>query len=295
MNFSCGPDITPAYLIITEEDFLNCVDISNFNNTHEQNYDQKELDAIRQHSFRDVLVSLNGQELGYWKLPCTIPLLPEYTKQNYIRVTPCVRLTDKTTTTTQYHFVTLVEEFFEFSKEGEYRLSPFKLEYVPSVNFPVLETFEQSTIFKPRISEFPATIEIENDTDLQKKVGKVSLTDTAVFFDIVTPYFPLLGGGERQFWEISYKSINGQMNTHLGFEGSILLGMTNFDMIVLPSTKGKWKKIYIEISEIVSQASFTVPQISTRLRISGLKEREESDAEFYFENIKLITMSAPYH
>jgi hypothetical protein len=297
LNFSCRkPDITPAYLILSDKDFIDCIDVSDFNITHDQNYDPKELDAIKQQRFKDVLVSLNGKELGYWQLPCKIPLLPNYSGNNNIRIIPCVRLINTTTTTIQYHFVTPIEQFFEMKKEGEYRLSDFKLKYIPSVEFPVLETFTQSTDFKPRAdSLYAAAIEIVYDKELKKDIGRIVLFDTVKFFDVVTSYFPLLGKGERQFWEISYKSINGEMTTHLNFEKTIS-GITHQDMMVLPSTEGVWKKAYINITDIIMQVSSTAPQVSVRLEITGLRNNASLDTSyFYFENIKLITMDAPYY
>jgi len=293
LNFSCKEKISPVFLILSEEDFADCIDVSDFNSTHAQNYDTKELEAIKQQNFSDVLVSLNGFQLGYWKLPCTIPLLPNYSDRNYVRVIPCVRTPHLTLTTVQYHFVTPIEEFFDMTPGGEYRLSNKKLKYLQSVEFPILETFSQSTLFGPRDSIHPVTIQIVYDNDLKKDIGKISLSGNELFFDIATSYFTLLGRGERQFWEISYKTTNGQMITHLNFESDIV-GNYNRDMAVLPSTKGNWKKIYIDIADVVMQVSYTAPQISVRLNITGLKEKENQDAEFYFENIKLITMMAPY-
>ena len=294
LNFSCKkPDIIPAYLILLDEDFKDCIDVTNYNNTHEQNYDEKELAAIKQQNFRDVLVSLNGTMLGYFPLPCTIPLLPNYSGRNNIRVIPCVRTPNTSTTTLPYHFVTPVEQFFEMEKEGEYRLSDFKLKYMPSVDFPVLETFKQSTAFSPRLPAYPTKIEISYDEELDKDIGKIALVDSATYFDVVTSYFPLLGRGERQFWEISYKSINGQMTTYLNFEKNIS-GITVQPMMVYPSTQGVWKKTYIDITDIVMQASSIAPQVSVRLQITGIREKESLDSYFYFENIKLITMNAPY-
>ena len=286
------PDITPAFLVLSKEDFTNCIDVSNYNNTHEQNYNAKELEAIKQQSFTDVLVSLNGKELGYWQLPCTIPLKPDYSAQNYIRVIPCVRTINTTTTTLQYHFVTPIEQFFEMEKEMEYRLPNIQTTYVPSTDFPVLETFMQSTNFKARLASYPTIFKIDYDEYWDKDIGKITLSDTVVYFDVVTSYFPLLGKGERQFWEISYKSINGQMTTHLRFENTIS-GVTIRDMVILPSTQGAWKKAYIDITNTIMQVSNIASQVSTCLNISGIKEGQ-GDAEFYFENIKLITMDAPY-
>ncbi|MCL1850847.1 MAG: hypothetical protein FWF70_05545 [Bacteroidetes bacterium] len=299
LNCSCPtPDITPAFLIVSAEDFT--VDVSDYNDTHDQNYGAKELDAIKQHKFSDVLVSLNGKELGYWRLPCTIPLLPDYSGRNNIKVIPCVRTVNMTETTLQYSFLTKdptlpgygFEQFFErMEKEGEYRFSDIRLKYLNSVDFPILETFSQSTDFKPRNPDtFPASIEIVPDEELGKDIGRIELKDSAIFFDIVSSYVPLLGKGERQFWEISYKSINGQMITHLDFENSIT--MDTHDMVGLPSTKGVWKKVYIDISNTVMQASYIAPQVSTCLRITGTRDTASMPSYYYFENIKLIT--APY-
>lgn len=271
---------------------MDCIDVSDFNSVFDTNYDPKELDAIKQQNFTDAHVSFNGFETGYWKLPCTIPLLPDYSSLNNVRVIPCVRKPSTTlATTTKYHFVTPHEEFFEMTREGEYRLSNINLKYVRSVEFPVLETFTQSTIFKPCDSLYPATIQIVYDDEKQKDIGKITLKDDDVYFDIVSPNITLLGRDERQFWEISYKSSNGRMYARLNFEGGIILFK---DMAVMPSTKEVWKKLYIDITEIVRQASYTALKISVSLEISGIRDDPDSVTEFYFENIKLITMDAPY-
>jgi hypothetical protein len=293
LNYSCPKPVTPAFLIITEKDFEDCIDVSDFNSTHDKNYEPLELDAVKQQKFSDVWVSLNGKDLAPWQLPCTIPLLPDYSGTNYIRVIPCVRTPNTTTTTLQYYFVTPVEQFIEMREEGEYHLSAFKVKYVPSVDFPVLETFMQSTDFKPFLDINPTSIEIYHDDTLQKNIGKITLTDSVKFFDIVTSYFILKGKDERQFWEIKYKSDNGQMVMQLGFENTIS-GITHYDVMVFPSTHGVWKKAYMDITDIIRQASNIAPQLSVRLRITGIRDKANSKSEFYFENIKLITMYAPY-
>jgi hypothetical protein len=305
--FSCPkPDITPAYLYLTAEDFNQCLDVSDFNTTHDKKYESHELEAISQQTFNGVLVSLNGDNLGYSPLPCRIPLLPNYNGRNNISIVPCVRIPNSTYTLLSYDFVKSdPEEFFlEIEREKEYKVADLlkesgvdklKYKYVTSVDFPVLETFMQSTDFKPRLdSLYSSTIEIFYDNDLKKNTGRLILKDSAEFFDIVTPYIPLIGKGERLFLEISYKSVNGRMNTALGFEKT-LSGISGKDIYVFPSSQGVWKKAYADITEMVREASYNMSQVSTRLRITGFKEQESFDAYFYFENIKLITMSAPYY
>ena len=297
LNCTCSqPDITPAFLVLSVEDFKDCIDVSDYNRVHETNYDQKELATIKQQNFTDVLVSLNGKELGYWSLPCRIPLLPNYNDRNNIRIIPCVRTPNTVITTIQYHFITPIDQFFEMEREKEYRFPDLKLEYVPSVDFLVLETFTQSTDFSPRDkNEFPAAMEIIYDEDLKQDIGRILLSDSSsVFFDVVTPYMPLQGEGKRYFWEFSYKIINGRITTHLSFENTIS-GIINQDLMLFSSTQGGWRKAYIDITEWIMQASNVASQVSTRLRITGTRTNASIDSYYCFENIKLISMDAPYY
>jgi len=301
LSFSCKKqDITPAFLILLAEDFKDCIDVSDFNSTNPGSitYEAKHLEAIKQQNFRDVLVSLNGTELGYWTLPCTIPLMPNYGGINRIRIIPCVRTPNTTITTLPYYFVKAYSDSLEMTRTTEYTISNIKFKYDPTVDFPLLDIFDGSTEFQAR-DTFISAITFESigryDTELKKEVGTIILSGSDKFFDVEsTKAITLHGSGERQFWEISYKTINGQMTTHLSFENSVM-GVTNQDMIVLPATQGVWKKVYIDITDIIRQASYTAPTISIRLRITGLRNNSNiGDSEFYFENIKLITMDAPY-
>jgi len=290
--FSCKKDITPAYLLLTVEDFADCVNVDNFNETHGQTYDEIKLAAIQQHVFKDVLVTLNGKDLGYWQLPCRVPLLPNYSAKNYVRILPCVRVPYLSLKTIPYYFLSPLEQFFEMEREGVYKLSDFKLEYVPSVAFPILETFSQTTLFKPNDTIFPTPMEIFYDAERGKNVGKIALKDTIDFFNVVSPYFYLRGYGVRQFWEIYYKCDSGEIITYLNFQNAAT-GVPQQDMIVFPATS-TWKKAYIDITDIVTWACGPADRISVRLGIRGYPSQNAKKSYFYFDNVKVITMSAPY-
>lgn len=288
LNFSCKkPDITPAYLLLSEEDFQNCINTDNFNKLHETDYNKEELNVIKQQNFTEVLISLRGQSLGYWHLPCRIPLLPDYSQKNNIQVIPCVRTFNTSSTATPYYFLSPVEQFFDMEKEGEYKLSDLKFEYVQSIAFPVLETFSQSTVFKPRNDTIdPVSMEVHSGE------GRIVLTDSVDFFNVVTPYFYLRGQGMRQFWEMEYKCETGEMVAYLEFQNTIT-GIHNQDMIVFPATTN-WKKAYIDLTDVVSWACGTASRVSVRLGIKGYPAVNAQNATFRFKYVKVITMSAPY-
>ena len=284
LAFSCKKIETPAYLLLSADDFK--INTDNFNKDHDTDYDNEALEIIRKQEFKDVFVSLNGKELGYWQLPCKIPLLPDYTKENTIRVTPCTRVPNVTVNTVPYYFLLSAERRLTLEKEGEYRLSDLNFEYAKDVTFPILETFSQFTDFEPRDSIYTAHMEI------YEGMGRIALEDSLDFFNVVSRKVDLFGQGVRQYWEMEYKCVDGEMTTYLDFQSS-LATLPQQDMIVLPATTS-WKKIYIDLTEVVSWAVGTSTQISLRLGIRGLKKADSQNAYFYFKHVKLITMPALY-
>jgi hypothetical protein len=270
-------------------------DRAKFNEIHKTDYDSIEFDIIRQHNFRDVFVSLNGTNLGFSQLPCTIPLLPDYSKKNNIRIIPCVRFSysNASLTTIQYSFVEPVEQFFEMEREKEYRFSDlfsdFKLKYLDSVSFPLLETFEQGTRFSSIDTIHGAPIEIYRENG--KSMGRIVIKDSLKYFKIATDFLILRGQGAKHFWEISYKC-DQDITTFLHFQKASTI--ITQDMIGLYKTNGDFKKAYIDLTDIVTQVAGTDKMVSVRLCISGIRNSDSATANFYFENVKLISMRAPY-
>ncbi|MDR0206066.1 MAG: hypothetical protein LBI45_02255 [Bacteroidales bacterium] len=298
LNFSCNkPDITPVYLSLTKEEFEDCLenDLAKFNKIHDTDYLDEEFQIIRQHLFKDVQVSINGTSVGFWQLPCHIPLIPEYGKTNNIRVLACVRLPNSELFTKEYLFVTPITQLFDGLVKGDtIRLSPFKLEYVPSVAFPILEAFIQDSKFSPRDTIYNTPMKIvKMDSDTNKNMGSITLGVSDFYFDVATQYQQMPGRGQRQYWEISYMSYNGEMVGYLGFEKS-LTGIQQKNVFVLPSTEGKWKKVYFDATQEINYACSVASQINVRLGISGYKVDDSYGAQFNFESVKLITMTAYY-
>ena len=213
--------------------------------------------------------------------------MPDYTKENNIRVTPCTRVPNVTTYTVPYYFVLSQERFFTLVKEDSCRFTNLKFEYAPSVKFPILETFVQTTGFKPRDTIYTVPMEI-----YKERMGRIALEDSLDFFNVTSREVVLYGQGVRQYWEMEYWCDNGEMTTYLDFINPIAT-MPQQDMIVLPASNS-WKKIYIDITEIVSMAAGSATTIKLRLGIRGLKKSENQNAYFYFKHVKLVTMSAPF-
>jgi len=290
LTYSCvRPNITPAYLIFCSEDFKDsvCVDVSNFNELHDTDYDAEELEILRQQTFPDVHVSINGHATGYWPLPCTIPVLPNYELINNIRIIPCVRIASNTLTTVQYHFLNPIEQNIFLEKEEKRKISSLKFDYRKEISIPFLETFVQSTDFSSLDTIHGAELELSVKDN--KHCGTIILNDQQPYFNIATPYFFLTGQSVRQFWEISYMSKGGEMTAYLNFQNTVT-GALIQDMVVFPDSRGVWKKGYIDITETIYLASGTASRLSVRLGIRGLRNASSQNADFHFESIKIITM-----
>jgi len=305
LHFSCKkPDITPAYLVLSVEDFEDCIDNdrSKFNRIHDTTFDNEEWEVIRQQQFKDVFVTLNGKSLGYWPLPCKVPLLPDYSSLNNIEIIPCVRVANTTHTTRQYRFLKPVTRFLNIEKDSVYRFSDLKFEYRDEILFPTIgganpmvETFMQGTRFDIVDSIYPTTMTIIHDGE--RSMGKIALEGNEPYFNVATPYFTLdlmnkAGRIVQHFWEISYKCDNGDMMTYLSFRNTDM-GPYHHNMVGFRSTKGEWKRAYIDITDIVTMVGGYSTQVSMRLGINGFRASSSENAYFYFENMKLIS-GAPH-
>jgi hypothetical protein len=285
LTFSCRkPDITPAYLIFCSEDFIDtvCVDVSNFNKVHDTNYDADELEVLRQHNIKDIYVSINGHGTGYWQLPCTIPVRGDYSGENNIRIIPCVRVAANTLTTVQYLFLEPAEKNIFLKKEEKRRVSSFKFDYRKEVLMSFFETFSQSSSFSSLDTINGAEMKLENG------IGKISINNQRPYFDIATQYFDLSGHSLQHFWEIYYMSNEGEMTAYLNFQNTVT-GAIIQDMVVFPSSRGAWKKAYIDLTDIIYQACGTASRVSVRLCIRGLRNANSDEADFSFGNMRVIT------
>jgi hypothetical protein len=287
ITISCDDtDLTPAYLVITEADFQNCVDVSNFNILHEQTYDQSQLEVIASQKFKDVWVYLNGKNLGCWELPCKIPILPNYSEENIIKLVPGIRMNGVSTMIPAYPFLTTFTTSIAMDREQTYHLAENNISftYPTSVIFPLLETFDQSSVFSS-IDADGVNIQITQEDS--KNVGKISLEDTSTFFDIKSPIFSLKGSGNFTFWEMDYKCDN-KIYCEL-FIHTISGAIMPVSIVSLNPTNGEWKKIYINLTSTLTEYTTTSTTIPIELVMNGFRKSDNSVTNFYFDNIKIIT------
>jgi hypothetical protein len=124
-----------------------------------------------------------------------------------------------------------------------------------------------------------------------RSMGRIALNDSLKYFEVATSHLNLAGSGMRHFWEIYYLCDQGEMTTYLRFQNAAIYQQ---DLIVFPPTNGVWKRAYIDLTEHISWAAGYSSTVSVSLSIRGLRAPNSQNANFYFGNIKLISMRAPY-
>lgn len=279
-------DLTPVFLEITSEDVENCIDVSQFNQQHEMSYDNGQLSVIKAQSFKDFWIYVDGQNLGCWEVPCRIPVVPNYSDSSTVLIYPAVRLNGLSTTLPLYPFVKPYVKKFLFEREAVYTFEdPITFEYSADVEFPMIETFEQSSPFScvDTMLGVPMTItEIDGRT-----VGHVALLDSnSQFFDLQTPYCQLPCRGTSCFWEMDFMCDN-EVTAEIAF-----LTTTNTiryePLVVLRHTDGKWKSVSINLTQMLGSHSPTAGKMYVRLMIHSA-QKDDSPTHFYFDNLRIVT------
>lgn len=280
-------DLTPAFCEITPEDVENCMDVSNFNDNHEMSYDNAQLSVISSLSFKDFWIYLDGTNLGCWEVPCRIPVLPNYSDTSTLYIYPAVRLNGLSTTLPLYPFVKPYTRKILFDREEVYTFEdePIRFEYVNEVVFPMVETFDQSAPFSSvdTIGGTPMTVtEIDGRT-----VGHVALLDSnSQYFDLQTPYCILPCRGTSCFWEMDFKCDN-EITAELAF-----LTTSNTiryePLVVLRETDGEWKRICINLTQVLATNSPSTGDMYARLMIHSA-QKNDKPTHFYFDNLRIIT------
>ena len=280
------PDLTPAYLVITEADLQNCVDVSQFNATHDQSYDQVQLDAIASHRFRNAWVYLNGKNLGCWELPCKIPILPHFDGENEVKLVPGIRLNGMSSMIPAYPFLVPFTFSTYFEREGTYHLTDHHPTFVyqPTTLFPLLETFDQSTTFSP-VDTGGIAMTIVNDGI--HSIGEICLTDTLKYFDIKSEEYVLKGNGNFTFWEMDYKC---DEHISCGLFVRTISGMVvPVSLVSLNPSKGEWRKVYINLTTVLANYTGVNTTVPVQLVMTGNRKGDQSDTYFQFDNIKIVT------
>lgn len=286
---SCGKtDVTPAYIHIEYNDVNGRIDVSTFNEDHETNLDEEELNSLTQQNFTHVNVYVDGNNLGCWELPCNVPVL-DITEGDSVSlvVLPCFRKTGMSNTIQGYPFLNALKETVLLTRGETYNVSanPMKYLYSSYAYIPFMETFSNSTDFTPTdsvnnaLNFLPQVVENRN-------VGAITLNDqNGLSFDVTSSYITVPIFNYYVYLELTYK-----------IENSMEIGLT-VSTATYPNTvhqlggiyaTDEWKTIYFDLSNVIQSYNATSSTITAiKLILTGLGDSGKN-THFYIDNMKVI-------
>ena len=283
-------DLTPAYIVITPEDFENCIDVSNFNETHDQNFDQEQLTALTRHKFTHVNVYVNNKNLGCWELPCKVPVLDvSSTDSCTLILIPAFPMSGMANTIAGYPFLNITRQRVLLQKDRVYEVAQNRPKFVYSeyVLFPYFETFANSTSFTPVPSPTQTDLTFLPVAYEDKNVGEIVLNDAAgLHFDVQSTAFPVPVGSYRVVLEIRYKT-EGKMDISAKMASAYYPNRW-YSVGGINASPNEWKTIHFDLTNTInSNYGSSGNSTDLTLMLAGVgKEGEET--HFYIDDIKVL-------
>ena len=283
-------DLTPAYIVITPEDFENCIDVSNFNETHDQNFDQEQLAALTRHKFTHANVYVNNKNLGCWELPCKVPVLDvDKSDSCTLVLLPAFPMSGMANTISGYPFLNITRQRVLLQKDRVYEVAQNRPKYVYSeyALFPYFETFANSTSFSPAASPTQTGLTFLPVTYEDKNVGEIVLNDAAgLSFDVQSTTFTVPVGSYRVVLEIRYKT-EGKMDISAKMSGAYY-PYKWYSVGGINASPDEWKTIHFDLTNTIN-SNYGSSGISTdfSLMLSGVGKKGQ-DTHFYIDDIKVV-------
>lgn len=277
--YSCTENITaeiPSYVEISDFDYIE-------NNSqmipHPNSYESTKI--------TDAWVTMNGQIIGNFEIPCKIPILSQ--GAHSFDISPGIKVNGISGTRIKYPFYKKYQTEIMLNMDESVQISP-KTTYktdpndptTPSFRFEQTGTFEQAgTIFEPS-SISDTTAIIQNEVVFQGQYSAaIYLDSTNTYFDVRTnPELDSLIFNTNTFLELDFKS-NIDFNVGLVIINDI---EEKQELIQLYATD-EWKKIYLDLKPLINMGNSAS---KFKIYFEGTYNANEINNNVYLDNLKLV-------
>ncbi len=215
--------------------------------------------GVLTHNLNNAWVYVNNEIIGVFELPCKIPVLHSGSAE--IKVYPAIWNNGISATKKIYPFLEPVTINTTLVKNEVFHIDPVT-QYYESTRF-TIESFEDPTIKLEDGPTSPANLQVVSDATIidpvinGTKFCKIVLSSSAQSWVASTTFnngalnMPLPSGKEV-YLEIDYYNTNRFTSGLLGISTNGVTDNPNVQMNPQSDTSVKWKKIYIELREVVS-------------------------------------------
>lgn len=204
-------------------------------------------------NFTDAWVYVNDEIVGVFEVPFKIPILKNGAAN--IKIFPAIRNNGISATKKIYPFVDVYEVNVDLKQNEKVTLNPVT-RYKSAVQF-WIEEFELAAL-KIKNDPVSATqLQKGNDPSILKwgnYYGYVNLSKTDSTWIGYTESQMLLPKGQEVYLELDYYNTNSLTTGVIGISSSEVKNNPNITVNKQPASSVKWKKVYIDLRDIVSNS-----------------------------------------
>ena len=274
INLKCSDNLTaeiPSYIEIREFDYTG-----NHHSTipHGQSYNSVNI--------TDAWVTMEGQALGVFEIPCVIPVLNE--GMYNINISPGIKANGIAGNRIKYPFYEIYQSEIEIRNDSITQINP-TTKYKTNTqiiyeNEGGFEMVAKGSILEA--SNISDTIHIiQEDVVFQ---GNKSL---AIYLDSINTYFDIRSIEALELTQNTFLELNFKSNINFNI-GLIIINNSTIEqkqeLIQLYPTE-EWKKIYLDLEPLISLGN----NLSEfKIYLDGNYSESEVDNAVYIDNIKLV-------
>lgn len=236
-------------------------------------------------NFTNAWVYVNDNPVGVFELPVRIPLLTD--GETKITVFPAILNNGISATKKIYPFVESYSTTVTLAKNATSVVNP-TTRYVSYTRF-WIEDFEEASIKITDDATSTANLGTSGDPSIiqpfnNSRFGRITLNSTenkwyAFTDDLVLPK------GAEVYLELDYHNTNSVVTGLLGIGASGVAENPNIQLNPQAATEVKWKKIYIDLKEIVSNSTSAE---YFKVSFQSLIDEGLTSGEVNIDNVKLV-------
>jgi hypothetical protein len=245
---------------------------------------QTNLEGELTHNITDAYVLIDDKVIGYFELPIKIPLLQNGSKK--ITLYPAIHNNGISSTKKTYPFLQPYTITTSLTKNETVKINP-STKYYTNTKF-WIENFEDAGIKLQTSTGFSPILTTASDPSILKygqRYGWIHLTKSDSIWMGTTTKMSLPQYGSEVYLEIDYMNTN-RLLTGVNAYGSLAFRANpNIQLNAQKDSEKKWKKIYIDLKEIISYSTnYTLFEQYLEAELDTDKE----SSDIYIDNIKLV-------
>ena len=239
------------------------------------------------HDIQDAWVIADGEFIGVFELPASIPILQSGEKRIVIR--PGIKNNGIGNTRTAYPFYDTISLERNLERKTVDSLGVLTTTYLARASFEWTERFEDTGNIELRNND-NASVPFQVTGDKQEVLSrdfalKADFNNEAGFFEVRIPERKAvqLNRGAKTYLEVNFK-------TNTRFQVGIIAtapngNTTRRSKLVLNRTEGRWRKVYVNLQRNVER----FPSDHRFQVFFGKRKDEAGPATLYLDNLKLIS------